>query len=420
MSTRFRSTTRELIAGVEEWTFDRPPALVANAHITGLGVARALDADDIPVIALDRTPDGVAPGSDAVDIAGPVTYPLDDLDSFQEDIEAIAAAADQELVAYGCMDEWVHALADTRPEGIRLPFAADRIAAVLDKTVLYDRCEELGIPYPETYRIEETGIDGNGPPVRTAEKAVDELGYPLVLKPARKREFEEAVGTNVIEVEDHETYREIVARAAEDGIRLMAQKRVNVTIGEDRSVVSYVPPEGDPVAIVGNARRYPAGYGTSCVVERVEDLELRERAGSILATADYYGISEAEFVLDQAREEYVLLDVNTRPWKWIGLPVAAGVNLPMAAYADAIGDDGSAYSTDTPRNLRWVYLADYLQRLADGGTDVLSREEWLALLRGEVGGEAGVVTGVYDPDDPEPTYQLVRTELGNRDYYCSC
>lgn len=68
-----------------------------------------------------------------------------------------------------------------------------------------------------------------------------------------------------------------------------------------------------------------------------------------------------------------------------------------------------------PPDRRWVYLADYLQRLSDGGTDVLLRDEWLALLHGEVGGEGGIVTGVSEPDDPEPTYQLLRTELGNRD-----
>jgi predicted ATP-grasp superfamily ATP-dependent carboligase len=499
MSTRFR-TTEGLVAALEERSFDRPPALVANAHVTGLSVARALAAHGVPVVALDRTPDGVAPGSKAVEAAGAVTYPLDDLTGFREDVEAVAAALDHEPVAFACMDEWVHAFADSRPEGVRLPFAADRIDGVLDKTALYALCEDLGVPYPETYRIEETGVDGAGPPVRTAEAAAEELGFPLVVKPALKREFEEAVGTNVVEVDDREAYQEVVAGAADAGIRVMAQERVNVDVGEDRSLASYRPESGDPVGVVGSARaRYPEGYGTSCVVDRVDDPDLRERALSVLDAADYHGISEAEFVRDADREAYVLLDVNTRPWKWIGMPVAAGANLPMAAYADAVdegvavGDDrvggdgdggvggdgnggvggdgnggvggdgtggvggdgnggvggdgdggvggdgdgrvggdgngsasagsgvgASGFGTDDPRDIRWVYLADYLQRLADGGADVLSREEWLALTRGAVDGSEGVVTGAYDPDDPEPGYQLLRTELGVRDYYCAC
>src|SRR6056297_1065736 len=51
MST-FRSFEglREALADAD---FDRPPAIVANAHVTGLSVARALKARDVPVVAVD-------------------------------------------------------------------------------------------------------------------------------------------------------------------------------------------------------------------------------------------------------------------------------------------------------------------------------------------------------------------------------
>ncbi len=418
MSTRFLSFD-ELCSELERRSFDRPPALVSNAHVTGLGVARALARHDVPVIALDRTPDGAAPGSEAITLAGEVTYPLDDLDGYRRDLEQVADCLDHSPVAFGCMDEWVHALADARPEGVTLSFAPGSIDGVLDKTALYTRCEALGVPYPESYRIEETGINGDGPPVRTAEDAAKELGFPLVLKPARKREFEELAGTNVVEVSDREEYRDVVDLASEEGVRLMAQERVDIATGEDCSFASYTPVEGEPQGIVGNARvRYPASYGTSCVVDRVKEPTLRERASSVLDASGYHGISESEFVYDNSREEFVLLDVNTRPWKWIGLPVATGVNLPMAAYSEATGDDGEQFLDDDPRDKRWVYLADYLKRLSNGGLDVLSKSEWQTLLAGNVDGD--IVPGVYDPADPEPAYQLLRTEFTDREYYCAC
>jgi len=56
MAAQFRST-EALIDALADASFDRPPALVSNAHVTGLGVARALDAHDVPVIALDRPGD---------------------------------------------------------------------------------------------------------------------------------------------------------------------------------------------------------------------------------------------------------------------------------------------------------------------------------------------------------------------------
>jgi D-aspartate ligase len=435
MADRFR-TLDGLLDALAGRTFDRPPALVSNAHVTGLGVARALAAHDVPVVALDQVDDGAAFPSDAVDLAGAVTYPLDDLAGFRRDVEAVADAIDHEPVAFACMDEWVHAYADADPAGVTLPFSGrEVIDGVLDKTSLYALAEDLGVPYPETYRVAETtrGSGGpastasgtssdprsdGGPPVLSAEAAAEELGFPLVVKPALKREFEAAVGTNVVEVADEGEFQEVVDGAAEADIRVMAQRQVDVAVGEDRSLASYVGPDGDTLGLVGNARvRHPAGYGTSCVVDRVEEPDVRERALSVLREAGYHGISEAEFVYDERREEYLLLDVNTRPWKWIGMPVAAGHNLPMAAYADATGVD---YEPGPDRDVRWVYLPDYVERLAtDAGPDVLSRAEWTALAAG-TGPDSGVVAGVFDPADPAPTYQVLGTKLGTREYYCAC
>ena len=406
-------THGELVEQVADATFDRPPALVANAHITGLGVARALSEYGVPVVAVDRTGDGAAPYSDAVDFAGAVTYPLDDLDGFRADVEALADAAGTDLVAFGCMDEWVHAFADATPDGVRLPFAdRDVVDAVLDKSSLYRIADELDVPYPETRWLADTSV----------ADAVDDLGLPLVVKPALKREFEEAVGTNVVEVATEREFRDVVATAADAGIEVLAQEKVPVARGEDASLASYVPPGGvdDALGVVGNAAvRNPLGYGTSCVVRRTRLPELEARALSVLAETGYYGISEAEFVYDADREEYVLLDVNTRPWKWIDLPVTAGANLPMAAYADATD---ATYESADVHDATWVYLPDYLALLAaeDGVSDVLAPSDWRSFISGDFESRPDLTAGVYRPTDPDPTAQILRTEFGTREYYCDC
>ncbi|PSQ44527.1 hypothetical protein BRD07_00050 [Halobacteriales archaeon QS_9_68_42] len=69
MASTFQST-ESLLDALEKQTFDRPPALVANAHVTGLAVARGLERAGVPVIAVDRSADGVAPPSNAVEFAG--------------------------------------------------------------------------------------------------------------------------------------------------------------------------------------------------------------------------------------------------------------------------------------------------------------------------------------------------------------
>jgi D-aspartate ligase len=399
-----------LVERLEETTFDRPPALVMNAHITGLGVARSLATHNVPVIALDRSGDGVAPRSSAVDYAATVTYPLEDQRGFQADIEAVAEAVGHEPVAFGCMDEWINALVETDPSGVRISAAEqDTVQSVLNKRSMYGLADQLDVPYPETHWLEETS------PVDAAEA----VGFPLVVKPARKRAFEEAIGTNVLEVPDEAALLDIVDRAEAADVEIAVQEQVPVAPGEDRSLASYVGPEGAALGVVGNARvRHPREYGTSCLVDLVADTSLRRRALEVLRAAEYYGISESEFVYDTARDEYVLLDINTRPWKWIGMPVAAGANLPYAAYSDALGDDYEPPSEVS--QVRWVALRDYLTGLTEVGGDVLTDGQWRALLSGSFESASDLTTAVYRPSDPGPALRQLEEIAGAPEYYCAC
>ena len=432
-------STDQLVDRLARESFDRPPALVSNAHITGLGVARALDRHDVPVIALDRNGDGVAPPSNAIAYAGEVTYPLEDSDGFREDVERLVEAIGTDAVAFGCMDEWVHAYAETTPAGVRLPFADyATVDRVLDKSSLYRIADELDVPYPETYRLAETDV----------ETAVEALGFPLVIKPALKREFEEAFGTNVMEVDDREELDALLAAIEDAGIEVLLQERVPIVQGQDVSYVSYVPPSDDAtvpdsdadtddvdraLGVVGNPLvRSPLSFGTSCVVDRVTMPEIESRARSVLEATGYDGISEAEFVYDGDREAYVLLDVNTRPWKWISMPVAAGENLPLAAYADAIDDPELATAAQPETaidDVRWVSLRDYLSVLSSNPDfrDVLTESQWRSIASGAFEADTTqsadgtrVATGLYRPSDPGPTAKLIETEFADREYYCSC
>ncbi|MFW5911774.1 MAG: carboxylate--amine ligase [Halolamina sp.] len=399
--------TDALVDAVAAAEFDRTPAVVANAHITGLSVARALDAHGVPVIAIDQVGDGVAHPSDTIDFAGEVRYPLDDPQGFAADLAAIADAAG-EVVAFGCMDEWVHAFADADVENVIRPW--ENHVRVLDKSQLYRRAEELGVPYPETYFPGETDPDG----------AAEELGFPLVVKPARKREGEEAIGSNVVEVATNEELHEVLDAADAAGVEVMLQEKVTIATGKDRSLASYVPADGEPLAVVGNAAvRYPLEFGTSCLVETVDAPEIEARALSVIEDAGYHGISESEFVYDADREEYVLLDINTRAWKWISLPVSVGADLPYAAYADAVGE---AFDPGEIDDGRWVYLRDYLTLLSSDAPfwDVLDSADWASLVSGAFEDGGDLTTGVYRPSDPAPTAQLIDTEFTDREYYCSC
>lgn len=404
LASRVRSF-EGLLEAVADETFDRSPAVVCNAHITGLAVARALD---VPTIALDRTHEGVASYSNTVDLAGHVTYPLDDRDGFADDLTALAEAAGESLVVFPCMDEWANALAATEPSGVRLPFDPEAVGRVLDKSWLYDRATDLGVPVPTTHDLSKIDPD----------VALGEFGFPLVLKPALKRPFEEAFGTNLIVVDDRETYHSVISAAAAEGVPMLAQELVGGPEERLETVASYRGEAGGATTFVGHrAVTYPAERGTSCLVRGIEHPELVERTLTVLADADYHGISEAEFIHDPDRDEFLLIDINTRPWKWIGLPIAAGANLPAAAYGDAVGTPEHLDPSGSPT---WVSIAGYAKRLADGSPDRLTSSQWRSVLSGRFETEADLTTAVYRPSDPGPFERLLRTEFEEDDYYCSC
>jgi predicted ATP-grasp superfamily ATP-dependent carboligase len=79
-------------------------------------------------------------------------------------------------------------------------------------------------------------------------------------------------------------------------------------------------------------RTWPERAGGSTVAVSVEpDLDLAERATTLLADAGYWGLAQLQF-LTTGRGP-ALIDVNTRFYGSMPLALAAGVNLPAAWHA---------------------------------------------------------------------------------------
>ncbi len=107
-----RLDAREIAAAAN--AIDRPAAIVCNAHITGLAVARSLARRGVPVIGLDREPNGLALGSNALVAAAVCHDPIGQEREFVADLEAIGQQLARPAVLFGCMDEWVLAMSAHR------------------------------------------------------------------------------------------------------------------------------------------------------------------------------------------------------------------------------------------------------------------------------------------------------------------
>ena len=372
-----------------------PRALVFNCHITGLAVARSLAARGVEVIALDPDPRGLGQASRAVIERHRCPNPLEDEKAFVEYMLDNASHFGEGAVLFPTNDEWVMAVARYRSRletCYRIPFSElSVIEAVLDKRRLYRDAHHLGIPIPRTYTLDD--------PKATAKA----IRYPAIVKPAEQRRFYDRFGVKVFRAENATELLRFAREAA--GHACVAQEIVDVPPGGFYSFCSYVAADGEVRGgFVGRKlEQYPEGFGTGCLVVGEQVQEIAERGTAILKAYGYHGISEVEFIWDPDRKEHLLLDVNPRVWKWIGLPIASGVDLPWLAYADALGRGERARPVRD--GLRWIYERDYA---------LLARSREPFATTGEV------VNAVWDPDDPGPFAQLILNEGPAGAYYCAC
>ncbi len=395
-------------------TSANPAAVVFNCHITGLAVARSLGRRGVPVIGLDRDEAGYGLQSRYTTVAGRCPYPLDDERGFIDLLLQIGASLKRKAVLFPCLDEWVFAVARHASELADyyiLPFSdIETVERILDKDLLYRKCEERGIPIPRTFYVGE----------RSREQIAGEISYPCIVKPALQRAFTNEFGEKVLRAENRREFLALCERAAHHP--LLAQEIVGAGVDSFYSLCSYIGRDGEAKGVfVGRKlEQYPPDFGTACLVDSRYVGEIVERGVDILKQFGYQGISEVEFIYDEPSRDFKLLDINTRVWKWIGLPIRAGIDLPWLAYADAVNGD----SKPAPKQhdgLRWVYLKDYiaLRRERAGSEETtLTRQDWLDLMTSRPDSE--IVDAVLSQDDPEPFVQMIESLFTKQQYYCAC
>ncbi len=390
-----------------------PAAVVFNSHITGLAVARSLGRRGVPVIALDRDPKGYALASKYATVTALCPNVLEDEEGFIRYLLDLGAMLDRPGILYPTNDEWVLAVNRHRERLGRsfiIPFSGpDIVEPVLDKARLYGTARELGIPIPRTWDLGREDL----------ARVSAALPYPCIVKPTEQRSFYDVFGDKAWRIGSPAEFRAALDRAA--GHPLVAQEIVGQGLTDFYSVCSYIGNDGEAHGtFVGRKlEQYPPDFGTGCLVAAEGPAAIAERGVQILKAFGYRGISEVEFIYDARDGEHKLLDVNTRVWKWIGLPIAAGVDLPWLAYADATGVPEIA--PPAREGLIWTYAKDYIAlRLTGKGGETaayLPEEAWTALFAGET---RNVVDAVIDPDDPAPAARMMTNIFNPTPYFCAC
>lgn len=332
-------------------TRNGPGGLVVGGDYQGLGIARSLGRQGLPVCVID----------DERSIAAASRYVrrslrVNDLRGERQTVDALLDAGERlglrGWVVYPTREETVAAIAANRDRltGLfRVPTPGWRsVRAAWDKRETYKLAERLGIPTPRTWF-----------PDSERDLELADLTFPVVVKPAVKEHFIYATGAKAWRADNMAELGACYRRArtiVEQG-EILVQEMIPGG-GQCQFAFCAFFKEGNAVAsmTVRRLRQHPSDFGrASTYVETVDLPELEKPSVEFLGEIGYYGLVELEYKQDPRDGRYKLLDVNARTWGYHTLGRAAGVDFPYLLYRDQVGLRVEAvHARPGVRWLRWA------------------------------------------------------------------
>lgn len=364
-------------------------AVVFPDNLAALGVCRGLGAHGVRSLVLSD--DATAPGQYSRYVQRVACPSISDEAGFIASLTATGRAQRERPVLFLTDDSSLVVANRHRSrleEWYRFPHAG---GSVLERMLLKD----------ELYRSLEGVVPVPRTAIPTAEsdlvRVAATVGFPAVLKPvlrclsesgeAEPLSFDKIFGAKAVRIRTAGELAGAFRAARARGFRVVIQEEIEGPISTLRSVGLYATAHGVPATFTSQKLgQVPADFGDGLIVQAIREPDLIPLAVKAVQHFGYHGMADIEFKWDKGAGVYKLLDINPRPWLWINLPTACGVNLPYAAYLGAVDRpvDPSAF-VQTDFQMRWISargLAIHLLRSLRAGRPQDTLRTVLAHCRG--------------------------------------
>lgn len=309
------------------------PALVlGSVHPTTLEVIRILGRKGIPQFVVGAGRSFVSrsrwhrplPGQDLAD-PNPSTLP-----------EVLTRLALERAVLIPCTDEWVRAVARLNPAlAARFPASLaepETLDILLDKGRFAETVERLGVPHPRTICFASEDEVATLP---------DSAFRDAFLKPRDTLAFQWRYGAKAFRFETRDRAAALVREACRAGLQLVLQEYIPGPPSNHYFLDGFTDRTGVVCACIVSRRlrMFPPDFGDGCygVSVRLEEVApAMETLKRLLDELHYRGVFDAEFKYDERDGLFKILEVNTRPYAYIGFAAGCGVDLVAMAYRDAL------------------------------------------------------------------------------------
>ncbi|HZN21825.1 MAG TPA: hypothetical protein VFB57_04635 [Gaiellaceae bacterium] len=310
----------------------RPPAVVVDVGwVNGLAAIRSLGRTGAPVVAVDHRPWALGLRSRyALPVQSP--DPAADEDGFVEVLAELGDELGRPAPVFPTHDSGLNAIARAQGllgERFLYPFPGwDALERIQSKREQLEAAAAAGVDTPRTAHPRSAA---------EAVAAAEEIGYPVLVKPADPVEFKRVHRRQAFRCESAAALEEAFGKAEPYGP--MVQELVPG--GDDAlyTLGSYLDASGKPLGLFSGRklRQTPREVGTCRVGEALWVQEVVDAGLRFLGALGYRGLSQVEFKRDPRDGRFKLMEINPRLYQWHGLAAACGVDLPRIAYCDLLG-----------------------------------------------------------------------------------
>jgi len=277
---------------------------------------------------------------------------------------------------------------------VQIPFPAEDVfRSICDKERVLEAAATLGIATPQQLILTR--------PDQAAALGVEDLRYPVVLKPSRSV-GENGAGRTKLTVEhaaDDSQLRDILGTLPSEAYPVLLQERI---VGPGVGIFLLLR-EGEILAHFAHRRirEKPPSGGVSVYRESIEaPAGLIESSRALLRHFDWSGVAMVEYKVDAMSGTPYLMEVNGRFWGSLQLAIDAGVDFPallLRAFSGEKLTGVTRYEIGIRSRWEWGEVDHLLARLrrssedlalppgaAGRGTSLLSFVQWRARDRSEI------------------------------------
>jgi predicted ATP-grasp superfamily ATP-dependent carboligase len=224
----------------------------------------------------------------------------------------------------------------------------ERLQWACDKTLAYKRAHALGLGTPHVYDR-----------ALLTQPEPGSLRYPLVLKPSMRLRINRFTNDRGWRVDDQNAFRRCYREACEfvGAEHVIVQELIS---GGGECQVSYAGLWNAGKPVIGftarRLRQYPVEFATTSTYVVTAHLpDVAEAAETFLHSIGHHGLVEVEFKRDPRDGMLKLLDVNPRPWNWLALGEAAGIDFGEAIRC--IASDERVPTMVARPGVGWIFVS---------------------------------------------------------------